>query len=63
MKWKNAVGDDQVEKVISHSIERFPKNDLLRFIVIIYLRLLQSEFQNLSEQNVDLAGKRNVGMP
>lgn len=57
---EKAVNDDQVEEIINQSIERFPENDLFRYLVIVYLHLLQNELQKLSEQNVDTPRRRNI---
>jgi len=57
---ENACGEEEVEQIINSSIERFPENDLFRYLVIIYLHILQNELQKLSEQNVDSPRKRNI---
>ena len=57
---ENASGEEEVEQIINSSIERFPENDLFRYLVIIYLHILQNELQKLSEQNVHPSRKRNI---
>ena len=57
---ENAGAEKEVEQIINRSIERFPENDLFRYLVIIYLRILQNELQKLSEQNIVSPGKRNI---
>lgn len=57
---ENAGGEEEVEQIINSSIVRFPENDLFRYLVIIYLHILQNELQKLSEQNVDSPRKRNI---
>lgn len=55
------AGDcDEVEQIINRSIEQFPEEDLYRFLVIIYLHILQNELKKISEQNVDSAKWRNI---
>ena len=51
---------EEVEKIIIRSVEQFPENDLFRYLVIIYLHILQNELQKLSQQNVESARKRNI---
>lgn len=57
---ENADSEEEVEQIINRSIGRFPENDLFRYLVIIYLRILQNELQKSSEQNIVSPGKRNV---
>lgn len=57
---ENACGVEEVEQIINCSIERFPENDLFRYLVIIYLHILQNELQKLSGLNVDSPRKRNI---
>lgn len=57
---ENASGEEEVEQIINSSIERFPENDLFRYLVIIYLHILQNELQKLSEQNIVSPRKRNI---
>lgn len=57
---ENASNEEEVEEIINISIERFPENDLFRYLVIIYLHILQNELQKLSEQNVGFFRKRNI---
>jgi hypothetical protein len=51
---------DEVEKIINRSIEQFPENYLFRYLVIIYLRILQNGSKKLSQENVDSYRKRNI---
>lgn len=57
---EKAVDEKEVEQIINHSIERFPEEDLYRYLVVIYLHILQNGLEELSEQNVDSAKKRNI---
>ena len=57
---ENAGAEEEVEQIINLSIERIPENDLFRYLVIIYLRILQNELQKLSEHNLVSTGKRNI---
>jgi len=57
---ENAVDEEEVGQIIDCSIDRFPENDLFRYLVIIYLHILQNELQKLSEKNVDSPRKRNI---
>ena len=57
---EKAVDCEEVEQIINRSIERFPENDLFRYLVIIYLHILQNELQRHSEQHVDTPRKRNL---
>ena len=51
---------EEVEKIIIRSVEQFPENDLFRYLVIIYLHILQNELRKLSLQNVESARKHNI---
>lgn len=42
---ENACGEKEVEQIINSSIERFPENDLFRYLVIIYLHTLVSRLE------------------
>ncbi|MDP4262005.1 MAG: hypothetical protein Q8941_05685 [Bacteroidota bacterium] len=57
---EKAVDEYEVEQIINRSVEQFPENDLFRYLVIIYLHILQSELKKLSEQNIDSPRKRNI---
>lgn len=59
-KLEKAVDCSEVEQIINSSVEQFPEKDIYRFLVIIYLHILQNELQKLSEQNVDSNKKRNI---
>jgi len=55
------AGDcDEVEQIINRSIEQFPEEDLYRFLVIIYLHILQNGLEKLSDQNFDSVRRRNI---
>lgn len=57
---ERADNGNEVEGIINRSIERFPEEDLYRYLVVIYLHILQNGLEELSEQNVDSVKKRNV---
>lgn len=57
---ENAGDEEEVGQIINRSIERFPENGLFRYLVIIYLHLLQNELQKISEHNVESPRKRNI---
>ena len=57
---EKAADNKEVEQIINRSIERFPENGLFRYLVTIYLHILQNEIQKLSVQNVDSPRKRNI---
>ena len=59
-KLEKANNCEEVEKIIIRSVEQFPENDLFRYLVIIYLHILQNELQKLSQQNIESARKRNI---
>ena len=59
-KLENACGEEEVEQIVNCSIERLPENDLFRYLVIIYLHLLQNELQKLSGQKIVSPWKRNI---
>ena len=59
-KLENACGEEEVEQIINCSIERLPENDLFRYLVIIYLHILQNELQKLSGQDIVSTGKHNI---
>lgn len=57
---ENAVDEKEVEQIIIRSIEQFPEEDLYRYLVVIYLHILQNGLKELSEQNAELGKRRNL---
>ena len=55
-----AGSKEGVKQIINRSVDRFPENDLFRYLVIIYLHILQNELQKPSEQNIISSGKCNI---
>lgn len=59
-KLEKAGACEEVEQIINRSIEQFPEEDLYRFLVIIYLHILQNDLEKFSKQNVDSAKWCNI---
>lgn len=57
---EKAFDEKEVEQIINRSVERFPEDDLYRYLVIIYLHILQNGLKKLSEETVETVKKRNV---
>ena len=57
---EKAVDEKEVEQIINRSIEQFPEEDLYRYLVVIYLHILQDGLEELSVQNVESGKRRNV---
>jgi hypothetical protein len=57
---ENAGDEEVVGQIINRSAERFPENELFRYLVIFCPHILQNDLQKLSEQNVESSRKRNI---
>ena len=57
---EKAFDEKEVEQIINHSIEQFPEEDLYRYLVVIYLHILQGGLEELSVQNVESGKRRNI---
>lgn len=57
---EKAVDEKEVEQIINRSIEQFPEEDLYRYLVVIYLHILQDGLEELSVQNVESGKRRNI---
>lgn len=57
---EKAVDEKDVEQIINRSIEQFPEDDLYRYLVVIYLHILQDGLEELSVQNAESGKKRNI---
>lgn len=60
LQLEKAGDGKEVEQIINRSIEQFPGEDLYRYLVIIYLHILQNGLEELSEKNVDSVKRSNV---
>ena len=57
---ERARNDEEVEQIINRSIEQFKDDDLYRFLVIIFLHILQNGLEKLSEYDFESGIWRNI---
>lgn len=57
---ENAVNEDEVKQIIDRSTEQFKADDFYRYLVIIYLHILQNEIEEVSEEEFDAVKKNNL---
>lgn len=57
---EKATGEYEIEQIINRSIEQFPEDDLYRYLVVIFLHVLQNGLEHLSEENPDSLRRKNI---
>jgi hypothetical protein len=55
-----ASNAEEVQAIINRSVTGIPETDLYRYLVIIYLQMLQSEMHTITEYRVASPRKYNI---
>lgn len=57
---EKATSEFEIEQIINQSIEQIPEGDLYRYLVVIYLHVLQNGLAHLSEENAATIKRKNI---